>query len=193
MASASAAITQGESGCAATPGQNERDDEERDLSDRRPPAPPAEERRHEAVEQRRPEHLERPGGLGERDQPDHLDVDADRPHPIRDRDVDEAQGRPDENDMSATEAVRQDRIASAIARKPRTFEASRSIRRHDLDGVAGGVFDVRRTRPVTVGRQRAESLRVRAGERDVRRMLLGDRPEPAARLAKSSSAQDASR
>ena len=56
-----------------------------------PPAPASPERRHVPVHQRRPHHLERPGGLGQRKQPHEADVDADVTHPVGYREPDEAE------------------------------------------------------------------------------------------------------
>ncbi len=72
-------------------GEQQADGRQRDLRDRHPAAPPAPERRHVAVHQRRPDHFERPRRLREGEQPDDADVDADVAHPVGDRVPDEAE------------------------------------------------------------------------------------------------------
>jgi hypothetical protein len=67
--------------------------EERQLRDEDPPALAPHEGRRVTVHERRPEELERPGRLRQREQAHHLDVHAGLGHPGGDRDPDQAQGQ----------------------------------------------------------------------------------------------------
>jgi hypothetical protein len=88
MARASDPMTQTAWGWFETP-----ESDERHLA-REDPAPLAtEERQRVSVHGRRPQQLEGPGGLGEAEQTDDLDVYPGPSHPGRDRDPDQAQGQ----------------------------------------------------------------------------------------------------
>ena len=89
MPSASAPTTQIASGCEPTPASSRPEHGQRELRDGHPAAPAAPERRHVAVHQRRPHHLERPRRLRQREEPDDADVDADVAHPVGNRVPDE--------------------------------------------------------------------------------------------------------
>ena len=99
-------------GRAGLVGQPERPQHQPHLGDEDPRAPPPEPGRAVAVHERRPEELEVPGCLGEREEADGLDVDAAVGEPGRQEDPDEPSGKPEEKDCSATAPTRGDRAAA---------------------------------------------------------------------------------
>ena len=120
-------------GSVADAREHERQREECHLRDRRPAAPAPEPRRRVPVHQRRPEDLERPRRLGERDESHDRDADAAARHPVGDGDHDETerQARREREKRHRGGAPRRHRMAEAAegARAVATRHALRTPRR----------------------------------------------------------------